>query len=175
MKRLETTLSETDYTAWKRFSQQTGKNSTHLLREFIQQAIQTSPIETASRDAKTLKSKKITVSFTTHEFNRVVGKVASEGYQTPTNWLRCLVMTVLHQDAVLTNTEISALEKLSHQLWAIGHNLNQITRTLNHNHQETNKLKLKMIQELKDLTLETRHAFSALVSRNKSRWFKHDV
>ncbi len=180
MKRLETTLSDTDFFAWQIFCQKTHKSSTCLLREFIMQSIHSPKMEldpeatTKIAPAKILKGNKITVNFTQHEAELIKQKVTAEGYQTPTNWLRCLVMNVLHQEAVLTDAEISTIEKLSYQLWAIGHNLNQVTRAINSNLEDSKSVKLTMIQELKDLTLESRKVFSGLVARNKSRWYRRN-
>ena len=152
MKRIETTLSETEHTAWQIFCLETGTNSAKILREFIKHTIDNQnadadAIHSAEKPlAKTLKSKKITVSFTQSEWDAIVAKVALEGYKNPTHWLRSLVMNVLYQEAVLTDKEIHALEKLSYQLWAIGHNLNQVTRALNINFNATGDLKLEMLQ-----------------------------
>ena len=176
MPRIETTLSETEHTAWQTFCLETGTNSAKILREFIKHAVgnqNANAIHSAEKPlAKTLKSKKITVSFTQGEWDAIVAKVALEGYNNPTHWLRSLVMNVLYQEAVLTDKEIHALEKLSYQLWAIGHNLNQVTRALNINFNTTDGLKFEMLQSLKNLNTEACDAFSALIRRNKTRWTK---
>jgi hypothetical protein len=67
------------------------------------------------------------------------------------------------------------LEKLSYQLWAIGHNLNQVTRALNANFNAKDTLKLDMVQSIKNLNTQTRDAFSALIRQNKNRWQKRDT
>jgi hypothetical protein len=175
MKRIETTLSQSEYTAWQTFCRETGKNSTQILREFIKKSITHIPINPAKASNKVIKSKSITVSFTQNECDVIIEKVALEGYKNPTDWLRSLVMNILYQDAVLTDREIHALEKLSHQLWAIGHNLNQITRAININFNATDQLKLEMIQSLKNLNHEACDAFSALIRQNKNRWHKRDA
>lgn len=154
MPRIETTLSEIEHAAWQTFCLKTGTNSAKILREFIKHTIDNQnadpdadAIHSAEKPlAKTLKSKKITVSFTQSEWDAIVAKVALEGYNNPTHWLRSLVMNVLYQEAVLTDKEIHALEKLSYQLWAIGHNLNQVTRALNINFNATGGLKFEMLQ-----------------------------
>jgi hypothetical protein len=84
-------------------------------------------------------------------------------------------MNVLYQEAVLTDREIHTLEKLSHQLWAIGHNLNQVTRALNINFNATDQLKLEMVQSLKNLNSEAIDAFYALIRKNKNRWHIQDT
>jgi Bacterial mobilisation protein (MobC) len=175
MKRIETTLSQLEYTAWQTFCRETGKNSTKILQEFVKKSIAHIRINADKHADKTLKSKRITVSFTQNEYDTIIEKVALEGYNNPTHWLRSLVMNILYQDAVLTDREIHALEKLSHQLWAIGHNLNQITRAININFNATDQLKLEMIQSLKNLNTETRDAFSALIRQNKNRWQKKET
>jgi hypothetical protein len=183
MKRIETTLSQSEYTQWQTFCLETGKNSAKTLREFIKKSINHKNIDAVKSVekhkekplAKTLKSKKITVSFTQNECDAIIEKVALEGYKNPTDWLRCLVMNVLYQEAVLTDKEIHALERLSHQLWAIGHNLNQVTRALNANFNATDTLKLDMVQSIKNLNTETRDAFSDLIRQNKNRWQKRDT
>jgi hypothetical protein len=174
MPRIETTLSEIEHTAWQTFCLETGKNSTEILREFVKQSIAHIRIDANKYSNKILKSKKITVSFTQSEWDAILTKVALEGYNNPTHWLRSLVMNVLYQDAVLTDKEIHALEKLSYQLWAIGHNLNQVTRALNINFNATDGLKFEMLQSLKNLNAEACDAFSALIRRNKTRWTKRD-
>ena len=175
MPRIETSLSEDEYKAWQIFCQETGRNSTETLREFVKKSITHININADKHSAKILKSKRITVSFTQTECNAILTKVALEGYKNPTDWLRCLVMNVLYQEAVLTDKEINALEKLSHQLWAIGHNLNQVTRALNANFNATDTLKLDMVQSIKNLNTQTRDAFSALIRQNKNRWQKRDT
>ena len=176
MKRIETTLSEIEYFLWQNFCQNTHKTSTQNLRQFIQNSISqiqnNSNITASSPPIKSLKNNKITIRFTQSEWEAIVNKVTMEGYKNPTHWLRSLVMNVLYQEAVLTDTEILALDKLSYQLWGIGHNLNQITRALNINHNDTNLLKIEMIQSLQKLNLETRQALTSLVIKNKNRWHK---
>jgi hypothetical protein len=151
MKRIETSLSEAEHTAWQNFCLEVGKTSSALLREFVKKSIAHANIDAKKYSDKILKSKSITVSFIQSECDAIIKKVALEGYNNPTHWLRSLVMNVLHQEAVLTDREIHALEKLSHQLWAIGHNLNQVTRALNANFNATDQLKLEMIQSSKIL------------------------
>ena len=175
MKRIETSLSEDEHTAWKNFCLDAGKTSSSLLREFVKKSIAHTNIDADKHSAKILKSKRITVSFTQNQCDAILTKVALEGYNNPTDWLRCLVMNVLYQEAVLTDKEIHALEKLSHQLWAIGHNLNQVTRALNANFNATDTLKLDMVQSIKNLNTQTRDAFSALIRQNKNRWQKRDA
>lgn len=172
MPRIETILSQSDYIAWQSFCLTQKKISAKLLREFIQHSIHSGFTPAESHHIKNLKSKRITVSFTQSEWEAIVNKVTMEGYKNPTHWLRSLVMNVLHQEPVLTDTEILALDKLSYQLWGIGHNLNQITRALNINHNDTNLLKIEMIQSLQKLNLETRQALTSLVVKNKNRWHK---
>ena len=178
MPRIETILSEIEHTAWQTFCLETGKNSAKILREFIKHSLGdcVHPAEKYVQKplAKILKSKRITVSFTQVEWDAIVAKVALEGYNNPTHWLRSLVMNVLYQEAVLTDKEIHALEKLSYQLWAIGHNLNQVTRALNINFNATGGLKFEMLQSLKNLNTEACDAFSALIRRNKTRWTKQE-
>jgi hypothetical protein len=174
MKRIETSLSEAEHTTWQNICSETGKTSSSLLREFVKKSIAHIPINPAKASNKVIKSKSITVSFTQIECDAIIEKVALEGYKNPTDWLRSLVMNILYQEAVLTDNEIHALEKLSHQLWAIGHNLNQITRAININFNATDQLKLEMVQSLKNLNTETRDAFSALIRQNKNRWQKKE-
>jgi hypothetical protein len=178
MKRIETSLSEAEHTAWQNFCSEADKTSSSLLREFVKKSIAHTKIDAVNLAekpfAKTLKSKKITVSFTQGECDAIIEKVALEGYKNPTDWLRCLVMNVLYQEAVLTDKEIHALEKLCHQLWAIGHNLNQVTRALNANFNATDTLKLDIVQSIKNLNTETRDAFSALIRQKKNRWQKKE-
>jgi hypothetical protein len=174
MKRIETTLSQDEHTAWQTFCRETGKNSTQILRAFIKKSIAYIPINSKKHSDKILKSKSITVSFTQNECDAIIEKVALEGYKNPTDWLRSLVMNILYQDAVLTDNEIHALEKLSHQLWAIGHNLNQITRAININFNATDQLKLEMIQSLKNINKDACDAFFALIRQNKNRWQKKE-
>ena len=179
MKRIETTLSEIEYILWQKFCHSTNKTSTQNLRQFIQNSISqiqnNSDITAPSPPIKPLKNNKITIRFTQSQCDAILTKVALEGYKNPTDWLRCLVMNVLYQEAVLTDKEIHALERVSHQLWAIGHNLNQVTRALNANFNATDTLKLEMVQSIKNLNTETRDAFSALIRQNKNRWQKRDA
>ena len=62
MPRIETTLSETEHTAWQTFCLETGTNSAKILREFIKHAVgnqNANAIHSAEKPlAKTLKSKK---------------------------------------------------------------------------------------------------------------------
>jgi hypothetical protein len=178
MKRIETSLSEAEHTTWQNFCLEAGKTSSSLLREFVKKSIAHTNIDAATltgeHSDKILKSKSITVSFIQSECDAIIEKVALEGYNNPTHWLRSLVMNVLHQEAVLTDKEIHTLEKLSHQLWAIGHNLNQVTRALNANFNATDKLKLEMVQSLKNLNFEACDAFYALIRQNKNRWQKRE-
>ena len=112
MKRIETSLSEAEHTAWQNFCLEAGKTSSSLLREFVKKSIAHTNINAVNladkHSAKTLKSKRITVSFTQNECDAILTKVALEGYKNPTDWLRCLVMNVLYQEAVLTVKKIKA-------------------------------------------------------------------
>jgi hypothetical protein len=85
-------------------------------------------------------------------------------------WVASLVQTNLMRDPVMSEVEIEALRASNRELAAIGRNLNQIARALNDNLNETDRLKLPLIDALQDAIKTNRAAISTLIRSSLKGW-----
>lgn len=71
---------------------------------------------------------------------------------------------------MLTDAEVAALRESNRELRAIGKNLNQVTRVLNIEFRERDKLKRVAIEALADRIEQHKDQVANLLSRNMNRW-----
>jgi len=171
MARIETRVTEKELELWQKICEKEGKSGAELLRNFVRKSIEEVYYYTEEiRVEKPLKNKKATISFTEKERAKIAERAVEEGYDTPTRWMRSIVLRTLHQEAVLTEKEMDVLWQANRDLNSVGRNLNQIARAINTDFRESDKLKLELIAKLKEHIFDCTKKMNSLVVKNMSRW-----
>jgi hypothetical protein len=99
-----------------------------------------------------------------------VRKQAKAKSMSASRWVASLVQSTLMRDPVMSDVEIEALRASNRELAAIGRNLNQIARALNDNFNETDRLKLQLLDVLQESVKDNRAAIRGLVRASQKAW-----
>lgn len=101
---------------------------------------------------------------------KAVRKRAKAKNMSASRWVASLVQSNLMRDPVMSDAEIVALRESNRELAAIGRNLNQIARALNDNFNETDRLKLQLLDVLLESIKDNRGTIRALVRTSLKVW-----
>jgi hypothetical protein len=99
-----------------------------------------------------------------------VRKRAKAKAMSTSRWIASLVQSNLMRDPVMSDAEIEALRASNRELAAVGRNLNQIARALNDNFNETDRLKLELLDVLLESIKDNRTAIRTLVRASQKVW-----
>ncbi|MCL1076586.1 plasmid mobilization relaxosome protein MobC [Parashewanella spongiae] len=171
MARIEILLSDEEKSNLKLYCQSKGMTASHMLRTLINQS---SPDMAFIANFQEVKTNKITVRLTSYNLQVLAKKAKAEGYVSQTNWATACIMSQLHQEPVLSADETQALRESNRQLAAIGRNLNQITKVLNIEFRDSDKITKEMIQLLEDKLTQHKQKVNALLTKNCQRWSIND-
>lgn len=172
MPRVEARLTEIEKNAWTQFCKANGLRESDMLRRIIQRVAGRS-VTTEDQQIDT-RSRKVTIRLSPIQERWLAQRAQKEGYPSRTSWLTAMVLAELHQEPVLTDTEVSALRASNRELRAIGKNLNQITKVLNIEFRESDKLKREAIEALAERIEQHKDQVAGLLSRNMNRWGDDD-
>lgn len=169
MPRAETRLSEAEKEAWAAFCKENHVSEATMLRKMIMR-ITEGRVPIKSLVYKPAKSNQLKFRLGGDTLARLDKRAEQEGYQNRTQWAKATILGVLHQEPVLTDTEVEALNESTRQLGAIGRNLNQVARALNIEFRESDKIKREAIEALSERITEHIDHIDELFTRNMNRW-----
>ena len=171
MPKIETIISSEEQKAWKEFCALEGKSSSEILRSFIRYSIEKETLFDAKQKVDTEKlTEQINLKLSATQVQDIQEKAKKEGFEKATKWIRSLVMSVLYKDPILTDKEMTVLRESRSSLASIGRNFNQVTRAINIDFRESDKLKFEMIEDLKKMLEEHKKHTTVLVQKSASRW-----
>lgn len=88
----------------------------------------------------------------------------------PSRWIAALVQSNLAREPVMTDDEVRALLNSARQLAALGRNLNQIAKALNDFGNETDRVRIDLLEELLVKVTQNRALIRALVRASQNAW-----
>ena len=169
MAKVELTLSEEDKKSWLSFCKAKGLSSAAMLRKIMKDATQGSVIN-ESDSLNKVNTKRVTVRLTDQDFLTLTERARLEGFPSRPSWVKALIYATLDQEAIVSDKEIMALDRSIRELMAIGRNLNQITRMLNIDFRDSNKVTKELIEGLiEQIDLHT-DKVAELIQRSVSRY-----
>lgn len=95
---------------------------------------------------------------------------ASVKRMAPSRWVAALVQSHLTGTPVMTADELATLQASSRELAAIGRNINQIAHALNTAFYETERVKLEILDQLREVIIRNRADIRALVRASQNAW-----
>lgn len=147
MPKVEATLSKESHQKWMELCKAHGKKSASLLRRYIEGVTQ-GEAPAHSDSFKETKTNAIKFDLSDQDFEAITERAKTENFPSRPAWVKHQVFTALDGRPPLKENEISELRKSSHELMAIGRNLNQITHQLNIDSREGHKVTVDMIEAL---------------------------
>ena len=159
MKHIQINLPDHQLPAWKTYCKQQQKTGTKILRNFIYSCLEKSEDInhiTFFENSNFLNrhKKQINLRLNDHELSALHEKSKKMGYAHPNHWIRPILEKALFEKEIYHPQEISALQDASNQLWAIGHNLNQITKAIHINFEQHHQLTLDFLMKLENSITE---------------------
>ncbi|NDL70841.1 MobC family plasmid mobilization relaxosome protein [Halomonas alkaliphila] len=171
MPRVEVRLTDIEKKAWVRFCKANGQSESDMLRRMIRQVSGSTDImKEDEQEEYATRISKVTIRLTPVQACCLQQHARSEGYPNRSSWVTAMVLAELHQEPVLTDEEVNALRESNRELRAIGKNLNQISKVLNIEFRESDKLKQQAIMALSDRIEQHKGQVASLLSRSMNRW-----
>ncbi len=164
---VKTLLSDLEKQNWQQFCDDCGISQSNMLRMMINKV---TPDTGCDDDFKEVKTDHVTIRFTNKLLKRISHQAKSEGYLSQSNWIRASVMANIFREPVLSQDEVQALRESNRYLAAIGRNLNQMTRVLNIDFRQSNKVNREFIEELNRRIENHKDEVSKLIDKNCRRW-----
>jgi hypothetical protein len=149
-----------------------GKTESELLREIIAIAIDrniSKEPELVMPDSGNTHTIKFTIRLPAFLVGAVNERAKAHGMAT-SRWMACLVQSNVMNIPVMTSEELRALDRCSAEMAAIGRNLNQVTRSLNADIRESDKLKLELIHVVLASVVEAQQSIRTLSRVSNQRW-----
>jgi len=168
MPRVEARLTEIEKNAWTQFCKANGLRESDMLRRMIQR-VAGRAVSSDDQEIET-RSRKLTIRLSPTQERWLAQRAREEGYPNRTSWVMALVLAELYQEPVLTDAEVAALRESNRELRAIGKNLNQVTRVLNIEFREGDKLKREAIEALAERIDQHKDQVASLLSKSLNRW-----
>lgn len=169
--RLEFKLSKEEADLYKSFCKANDKSQVAMFRillgKITGEAISN---ETKSEELKENLSRKITVRLSELDSKKLTKKAIEEGYENRTKYATSILLSHLKKEPVFTNNEIAALLKSTAQMLAIGRNLNQITKAINIEYRESEKLKKESIEKISSFIQDHISQVKNILGKNMKRW-----
>lgn len=170
MPKITTILDDFAYAEFSLRAKQATVYKAGLLREivlaYLLQPRQFPHLAPNSRNAET---KHMSVRLPMFQADDVIDRATSKG-MSASRWMACLIQSHLMRDPVMGAGEIEALRASNRELRAIGINLNQIAHALNIKFEETDRIKLEVIDELITSLKENQAAIRDLVRHSQNDW-----
>ncbi|KAA0010062.1 MobC family plasmid mobilization relaxosome protein [Billgrantia pellis] len=170
MPRVEARLTEIEKNAWAQFCNANGLRESDMLRRMIQRVAGRAATVMADDQEDEARSRKLTIRLSPTQERWLAQRAQEEGYPSRTSWVTAMVLAELHQEPVLTDDEVAVLRESNRELRAIGKNLNQITKVLNVEFRESDKLKREAIEALAERIEQHKDKVASLLSKNMNRW-----
>lgn len=170
MPRVEARLTDTEKKSWAQFCKANGLRESDMLRRMIQRVAGRAATAMADDQEHEARSRKLTIRLSPTQERWLAQRAQEEGYPSRTSWVTAMVLAELHREPVLTEAEVAVLRESNRELRAIGKNLNQITKALNIEFRESDKLKREAIEALADRIEQHKDQVASLLSRNMNRW-----
>ncbi len=170
MPRVEARLTVTEKKSWTQFCKANGLRESDMLRRMIQRVAGRAATVMEVDQEDEARSRKLTIRLSPSQERWLAQRAQEEGYPSRTSWVTAMVLAELHREPVLTEAEVAALRESNRELRAIGKNLNQITKALNIEFRESDKLKREAIEALAERIEQHKDQVASLLSRNMNRW-----
>lgn len=169
---LKTLVDSSIKAAFKGRATAAGLSESDLLRVVVRDAMGKAgkvpaAITSSAEDAGT---DRMTVRMPAFMLKNLRKRAKAMGLSSASRWVASLVQSTLMRDPVMLDAEIEALRASNRELAAIGRNLNQIARALNDNFNETDRLKLQLVDVLQESISDNRLAIRALVRASRKAW-----
>ncbi|MDW1950119.1 MULTISPECIES: plasmid mobilization protein [unclassified Vibrio] len=162
-------LTEQEKNAWKQFCDDNDTTESKMIRMMIGK-VAPGVLESETDFQKQPKTNQVNIRLSTSDQKKLTKKAKLEGYPNRTKWTTAVVLRALHQEPVLSESEIAALRESNRELAAIGRNLNQIARTLNIEFREGDRLKLEAVEALTARIEQHKDSVATLINKNMNRW-----
>lgn len=170
MPKLLTTVDPWAYTEFLLRANQASIGKTDLLRELIYAHLATPRqypnLAPDSRNAGTVHKSVRPPAF----LDKAICERAAAKGMSFSRWMVALAQSNLMRAPVLDDKEIEALRASNYELRMIGINLNQIAHALNIKFEETDRIKLEVIEALIEKIKEHQQMVRQLISHSQNQW-----
>lgn len=170
MPRLDTTVDQWVEAEFVRRAKQEVVGKRALLREIIHQyLLKPRKYPAVVPDASNCESEHLSVRLPMFLADVVRERAAYWG-MSASRWKASLIQAHLMREPVLSEAQIQALRDSNLELRAIGRNLNQIARALNARPEETERVKLEVIEALADIINSHVATAVQLIRHSQNDW-----
>lgn len=170
MPRLDTTVDQWVEAEFALRAKQELVGKRALLREVIHQyLLKPRKYPAVLPDANNCDSEHLSVRLPMFLANVVRERAAYWG-MSASRWKASLIQAHLMREPVLSDTQIQALRESNLELRAIGRNLNQIARALNARPDETDRVKLEVIEALVEVINSHVETAVQLIRHSQNDW-----
>lgn len=160
--------TEADFTA---LAARRGMSPSELLRAIVARELaggncQLGDIEV---DPENADSRRMTIRIPSFAHQAVCARATRCGMK-PSKWVAALVQSNVTRMPVFAENELRVLEVTNRELFAIGRNINQMSRVLNEAHFKTEQLRIEKLAELAAYIRKTRDAIRGLIRASRGVW-----
>lgn len=155
---------------FRAMAQALGRRESELLRELIQARLETQDsIDENLILTKVDGNQNVMVRIPKALMAALKGRAKTKG-MAHSRWVADLVQSHLLQKPVFTMYESEQLRRATSELGAVGRNLNQIAHSLNINPNETDRVKIEMIDKLRLAIKKEMHSTRLLINASNRSW-----
>lgn len=126
-------------------------------------------IEDIEADPENADSRRMTIRIPSFAHQAVCARATRCGMK-PSKWVAALVQSNVTRMPVFAENELRVLEETNRELFAIGRNVNQMSRVLNEAHFKTEQLRIEKLAELAAYIRKTRDAIRGLIRASRGVW-----
>lgn len=176
MPHIITRTDEETKKAFRAVAKKRGITESKLLDELIASAIRAKPGAQIADDpepvkptAESIEPARINIRLPAFLLDGAKQRAESKAMST-NRWVVALLQTHLTQKPVMTDYQVAMLKGSGRELAAIGRNMNQIARALHESSHETDRMKLKLLEDLAAEIKVNRQMISDLVRASLHAW-----
>ena len=170
MPKLTTNLDDFAYAEFSLRAKQATIYEAALLRELVLTYLLTDrQFAHLAPDSRNADTKHMSVRLPMFQANEVTARGKARG-MSASRWMASLIQSHLMIDPVMDDSQVEVLRASNRELRAVGINLNQIAHALNIKFDETDRIKLAVIDELITSIKRTQAEIRMLVRHSQNDW-----
>ena len=155
---------------WNRSSEHGSRESLpRPVKEWLEAKHPELSLEDIEADPENADSRRMTIRIPSFAHQAVCARAARCGMK-PSKWVAALVQSNVTRMPVFAENELRVLEVTNRELFAIGRNINQMSRVLNEAHFKTEQLRIEKLAELAAYIRKTRDAIRGLIRASRGVW-----
>jgi hypothetical protein len=170
MPRLDTTVDDALEAEFRLRAWQANLSKRDLLREIVYaHLLEPRQYPDLIPDSRSANTEHLSVRLFTFLADAVRERGAHKG-MTASRWMAALIQSHLTREPVLDDKKIEILRASNNELRMIGRNLNQIARAMNTRPEETDQIKLEVIEALAQVFGEHQAKVTGLIQHSQKDW-----